>query len=69
MILMPQELNSDLTIPEIRAMLVGLAKTENVVVLVPSARAAQEWTSSANQVLIGENVSEGIEKLRKGTLA
>lgn len=65
MILMPQELNSDLTIADVRTLLVELAQKVNVVVIVPSTLAAEAWRADANQVLIGEEVIEGIEKLRK----
>ena len=66
MILMPQELNSDLTVANVRAMLVELAEKVNVVVIVPSAIAAKDWEDDADQVLVGEEVVDGIEKLRKG---
>ena len=64
MILMPQELNSDLTTADIRALLAQLAQTVNVVVIVPSELAAQDWKNDAHQVLIGGRVTHGIEKLR-----
>ena len=66
MILMPQELNTDLTIADVRGLLVKLAKKVNVVVIVPSSLAAKDWEDDADQVLIGEGVVAGIEKLRKG---
>ena len=66
MILMPQELNSDLTTADIRAMLVELAEKVNVVVIVPSSTAAKDWNGVADQVLIGDKVADGVEKLRNG---
>lgn len=66
MILMPQELNSDLTTADVRAMLIELAEKVNVVVIVPSSTAAKEWHSVADQVLVGDNVADGVERLRKG---
>ena len=66
MILMPQELNADLTIPDVRELLTDLAKKVNVVVIVPSTRAMEDWEQDADQVLFGERVSDGIGKLRKG---
>lgn len=66
MILMPQELNSDLTAEDIRGLLTELSKRVNVVVIVPSKPAADEWESEAAQVLIGDAVAAGIEKLRNG---
>lgn len=66
MILMPQELNSNLTVADVRTMLVELAEKVNVVVIVPSTVAAKDWESDAGQVLMGEEVVDGIEKLRNG---
>lgn len=66
MILMPQELNSDLTTTDVQGLLTNLAKKVNVVVIVPSKPAADEWEDEADQVLIGDTVPEGIDKLRKG---
>lgn len=66
MILMPQELNSDLTTADVRGLLVELAKKVNVLVIVPSKPSADEWAGVANQVLIGDAVADGVEKLRKG---
>ncbi len=66
MILMPQELNADLTITDIRNLLVELAKKVNVVVIVPSEPASKAWQSVAQQVLVRDDVIDGIERLRKG---
>ena len=64
MILMPQELNADITIPDVRSLLTEIAKNVNVVVIVPSASAANGWKGSANQILVGDAVAGGIEALR-----
>ena len=64
MILMPQELNSDLTTANLRELLTQLAKEVNVVVIVPSKLAAQDWQASAGQVLVGDEVADGVQKLR-----
>lgn len=66
MILMPQELNPELEGAEIRQLLVGLAEDENVVVIVPSKQAADSWNGVADQILIGDKVAAGVEKLRGG---
>lgn len=66
MILMPQELNADLQVGDVRALLIALAASVNVVVIVPSALAAEHWKGDAAQVLIGDAVIDGIEKLRNG---
>ncbi len=67
MILMPQELNSELTTARVRKLLTELAEEVNVVAIVPSKVAAKDWTKSANHVLVGDEVAHGIEELRKGT--
>ena len=64
MVLMPQELNPDLTTADVRTLLAELAKTVNVVVIVPSTLAAQTWKGPAAQVLVGDAVAPGIDKLR-----
>ena len=66
MILMPQELNSDLTTADVRGLLTELAEKVNVVVIVPSKPAAEDWKGDADQVLIGDAVADGVDKLRKG---
>lgn len=66
MILMPQELNPDLTITDVRTLLAKLAKKANVVVIVPSKASAEDWKDDADQVLVGDVVVHGIEKLREG---
>jgi Helicase C-terminal domain/DEAD/DEAH box helicase len=65
MILMPQELNADFEAGDIRKLLVSLAKKENVVVIVPSKPAADLWQQDADQILIADNVVDGIAKLRQ----
>ena len=66
MILMPQELNPQLTTADIRQVLAQLAAQTNVVVIVPSGEASKTWAPFANQVLVGDKVPDGIEKLRAG---
>ena len=66
MILMPQELNSTLTITNVRELLVELAQRVNVVVIVPSNAAAKDWKIHAHQVLVGDGVANGVDRLRNG---
>lgn len=66
MILMPQELNPEITLKEIKVLLANLAKKENVVVIVPSKDASNEWAGVADQILTASNVMEGVDKLRDG---
>ena len=65
MILMPQELNSDLTTAAVRKLLTNLAEDVNVVVILPSRLAMEDWTDNADQVLVGDGVTGGIENLRQ----
>lgn len=64
MILMPQELNPDVTLEDIQDLLATAAEQHNVVVIVPSQKSADKWHEIADQILIGESVSEGVAKLR-----
>ena len=66
MILMPQELNPEITLKEVKALLVDLAKNENVVVIVPSNNASNDWADVAAQILTAPNVVEGVDRLREG---
>ena len=65
MILMPQELNADLGGDQIIDLLTSIAEKENVVVIVPSKPAAEPWKRVAHQILLAENVVEGIAQLRQ----
>lgn len=64
MILMPQELNPELKLKDIQALLADIAKQHNVVVIVPSQKAATEWDALADQTLIGDIVAMGVARLR-----
>ncbi|MGB8600579.1 MAG: DEAD/DEAH box helicase family protein, partial [Rhizomicrobium sp.] len=64
MILMPQELNPDIDDSDIRQLLIDQSKHVNVVVIVPSKPSADTWKDHADQILIGDKVAAGIEKLR-----
>lgn len=64
MILMPQELNPDLTIREIGQFLLEFKRNENVVVIVPSETASQDWREFADQVSTRDNISNQIDALR-----
>jgi hypothetical protein len=66
MILMPQELNPELTTADVAELLVALSEKVNVVVIVPSEYAAESWKDKADAVLIGDAVTAGVENLRKG---
>ncbi|UGY28893.1 hypothetical protein HU675_0020150 [Bradyrhizobium septentrionale] len=66
MILAPQEINPDITIDEIKALVADKAKTINVAVIVPSKKRAEFWSDIASQTLTAENIEDGTDKLRKG---
>jgi Helicase C-terminal domain len=57
MILAPQEINSSIEASEIRNAMKKLSKDHNVVVLVPSYRAAEAWKDVANQI-VGSKAAE-----------
>ena len=67
MIIMPEEINPDLTIPDIRQLLSKLANLYNVVTIVPSNRVAEAWKGRDATVLREDNVIGGIEDLRNGS--
>ena len=68
MILMPQELNPDLTRAEIQVLLSRLAEIVNVVVIVPSGVVAESWRCVADEVLQGDQVTRRVHELRDGHL-
>jgi len=65
MILMPQQLNKDITFNDVSGMLKELSKEHNVVVIVPSKAASEEWANHADQILMGDDVADGVAKLRQ----
>ena len=64
MILLPQELNPALTVEDMKTLLHRLAQEHNVVVIVPSRRASEDWNGIADQVLQGDSVADGVRRLR-----
>lgn len=68
MILMPQELNPDLTRAEIQGLLSRLAQMVNVVVITPSGVVAESWTDVADEVVQGDQVAQRVQELRNGHL-
>jgi hypothetical protein len=73
MILVPQEINTEVSDDQIKQFVAEFAKTENVVVIVPSALRAAYWSVVATKgmILTAENIEDGVKKLRasKGNLA
>ena len=64
MILMPQELNPDIELDDVKKMLLKIAIKNNVVVIVPSERASRYWLGDNTTVLSGDDVIVGIKRLR-----
>ena len=67
MILIPQELNVNITLEDVKKSLRDLANTYNVVVLLPSERVTTQWVDVADQILVGQDVADGVQRLRKDT--
>ncbi|BAN34106.1 hypothetical protein SCD_n00257 [Sulfuricella denitrificans skB26] len=66
MILAPQEINPDFTVEEIKALVSGIAKELNVVVIVPSNQRADFWKDVAESVLNKDNIHKGVDRLKAG---
>jgi len=66
MILMPQELDPEFSLADLKAMMQAFAKRRNAVVIVPSAEAAKQWKGVADAVLQGSAVEAGLRRLREG---
>jgi len=66
MILAPQEINPDYTVDEIKDLVSDIAKTRNVVVIVPSKWRAEFWSDVTNQLLDKDNIHLGVAKLKAG---
>ena len=65
MILAPQEINPKITRQEIKALAIDISKTKNVVVIVPSSKAADFWKDGAAQILDRTNIGQGVEQLKE----
>src|SRR5213075_360576 len=66
MILVPQELNPELDDDALKAFYAELARSRNVVVIVPSNYRAQYWSDVARLTLRANNLEEGINQLKAG---
>jgi len=66
MILAPQELNPGLAADKVRGGIATLAQRHNVVVLVPSKRAAASWQDLAVENVYADQVADAVERLRAG---
>jgi hypothetical protein len=73
MILVPQEINTDVSDDAIKEFIAQFSASENVVIIVPSGPRADYWRDVATEgmILTADNIEEGVHKLRtsKGNLA
>jgi Helicase C-terminal domain/Type III restriction enzyme, res subunit len=73
MIIVPQEINTDIVDQDIKAFVADYAKTQNVAVIVPSAARAEFWADvvTPGMILKADNLEKGVDLLRKtkGNLA
>ena len=67
MILMPQELNPALSLEDVQSLLRRFSDSYRIVVIVPSEQATVPWRPVANEILRGEEVGPGVERLRSGS--
>ena len=65
MILAPQEIRPDWSDQDIKDYVTELARTHNVVVIVPSAGRAKFWRDVANDELYAYNLRDGIERVKQ----
>lgn len=66
MIVVPQEINDQITDDDVKGLAVDIARTKNVTVIVPSERRAEYWQDVASQTLRSENIAAGIDRLKSG---
>lgn len=65
MILVPEELNPEITGGELKAFVRGLAAKHNVIVIVPSTYRVSLWSDVADMILSADNLEDGVKELRK----
>jgi hypothetical protein len=66
LILAPQEINPQITTLDVNAIASQIAKARNVVVIVPSFKAAAFWKDVAANTLDKTTIAGGLEKLKAG---
>lgn len=64
MIIAPQEVNENITDAEVKELATQIARTRNVVVIVPSAARAAFWQDVAAQVLNKDSIAAGVARLK-----
>lgn len=66
MILVPQELNPDITEDDVKAFVKWAGNSWNVVVIVPSLKRASYWKDVAAQTLTSDSLNSGVALMRNG---
>jgi len=66
MILLPQELNPDITDEQLKAFFKELSRSHNVVVIVPSSFRATFWSDVVDITLTAGNLYDGVRRLKDG---
>ncbi|MGH1048589.1 DEAD/DEAH box helicase family protein [Bacillus mycoides] len=64
MIIIPQELNPDITDDELKLFYKDLSLSQNVVVIVPSHYRAKYWNDVAVKTLRAQNLHDGVSELK-----
>ncbi|MGP4039558.1 DEAD/DEAH box helicase family protein [Gracilibacillus sp. D59] len=66
MIIIPQELNPEITDDQLKKFYKYLSKEQNVVILVPSNHRSSYWIDVADRILNARNLQEGVAELKNG---
>lgn len=66
MIVVPQEINTNIVEGDVKALAVEIARTKNVAVIVPSDRRAAFWSDIAGQILKSDTIASGVDRLKGG---
>jgi len=64
MIIVPQELNTEITDDDLKLYFKSLSKNKNVVIIVPSDYRLNFWRDVSDLILKKENLYSGVEKLK-----
>jgi len=64
LILVPQEINPEITDDELKVKFKELSATYNTVVIVPSKHRAQYWEDVADKIFDSETIAEGVHALK-----
>lgn len=65
MILAPQEIIPTIAQEDVKEFLTALAEDHNVIVIVPSQSRSEFWRDAADQILMSEEISKGVQRLQR----